>query len=49
MTDFILATISVTLIVAWLQHITSMPSGIAVVLWLAAQGGIIWYWWFTSA
>jgi hypothetical protein len=48
MTDFLLATISVTLAVAWLQHITSVSSGIAMLLWMAAQAGVIWYWWFTS-
>jgi hypothetical protein len=48
MTDFLLATISVTLAVAWLQHITSMPPIFAVVLWLAAQAVVVWYWWFTS-
>jgi hypothetical protein len=46
MTDYLLATISVTLAVGWLHG--SIPPAAAVVLWLAAQAGVIWYWWFTS-
>lgn len=48
MTDFLLATISVTLAVGWLQHITSLPPLGAVLLWAAGQGVVVYYWWFTS-
>jgi hypothetical protein len=48
MTDFLLATISATLAVGWLQHVTSMHPVIAVILWSAIQAIAIWYWWFTS-
>jgi hypothetical protein len=47
MTDFLLATISVTLAAAWLHHATPFPTVAWVMLWLAAQGGVIWYWWWT--
>jgi hypothetical protein len=47
MTDFILATISVTLAVAWISRYIEHPV-IAIVLWLTAQAVVIWYWWFTS-